>query len=265
MQRWTEDRRGAIVGDLLAKKKGWKIGDTVTLTGTIFPGDWQFRISGVYIPKTKMVDRRSLLFHWEYLNEGVKMERMKDKVGWVVSRVADPSHAVDVAAAIDKHFDDADTQTISQDERAFGNSFLGMFSAVLTALDVVSIVILAIMGLILGNTIAMGVRERTKEYGVMRAIGFLPRHVAILVVIEGAVLGLIGGGMGLLAAFPFVEKGMGRFIEENMAQYFPIFRIPSGVAFAALGLAVAMAISASLRPAYHAWKIDIINALRRVG
>ena len=263
-EHWIANRRGAIIGDLIAKKKGWKVGDTVTLRGTIFPGDWQFQVEGVYQAKKSSIDRNSLFFHWDYLNESVP-DRRKDQVGWIVSRIADPTRSGAITKAIDAKFDERDIQTVTMSERAMQLGFLGMLSAVIKAIDVVSIVILIIMMLILGNTIAMNSRERTNEYGVLRAIGFLPKHVAIAVVGEALALGALGGGAGLLIAYPIVERGLGRWLEENMGGMFPVFRISLGTAFAAFGCAALLAGTASLIPAYRAFKIDVVNALRRVG
>ena len=263
MEAWKQDRKGAIVGDQLAKKKGWKVGDRVTLQGTIFPGQWEFRIAGIYTATRKSVDRSTLWFHWNYLNDSVP-ERLKDQVGWIASKVNDPTRVADISKAIDKVFDERDVQTLSMSERAMNTSFLGMLSAVLNAVDVVSIVILLIMMLILGNTIAMGVRERTSEYGVLRAIGFLPRHLATFVLCEALFVGFLGGAVGLALAYPLVEQGMGRWIEENMGAFFPYFRVPLTTAALALGLAVGLALLASVIPAYRAAKLNVISALRRL-
>jgi putative ABC transport system permease protein len=262
--RFMENRKGALVGHVLAKKMGWKIGDRITLVGTIFPGDWELEIAGIYTATRKSIDQSSLWFHWDYVNEALPESR-KDQVGWIVSRIDDPAKSADISAAIDKRFDDEDIQTLTMSERALQMSFLGMVSAVLKAIDVVSLVILLIMMLILGNTIAMGVRERTSEYAVLRAIGFLPHHVITFVLGEAVVIGLIGGGLGLLLAYPLVEQGMGRFIEENMGSWFPYFRIADTTAIAAPLLAIALALVAAAIPAYRASKQNVVDGLRRVG
>jgi putative ABC transport system permease protein len=249
---------------VLAQKLGWKVGDRVKLISQIFPGDWEFDVVGIYKATRKSVDRSQFIFHWAYYNEGLP-PRQRDQVGWIVSRVKDPAGAADLAVAVDKVFEDKDTQTLSQSERAFNLSFLGMFSAVLRAIDIVSVVILVIMGLVLGNTIAMGVRERTHEYGTLRAIGFLPRHVAVFVMGEAIVIGLLGGGLGLLLSYPIVEKGMGRFIEENMGAYFPYFRIDTTAAVTALALSLALATLAAIVPAMRASQLRVVDALRKVA
>ena len=263
-ERWFADRRGVIVGDVLAKNFGWKVGQKINLTGTIYPGDWQFTIAGIYTVTTKTIDRRSFFFRWDYLNENLPPRR-RDLVGWIVSRVDDAPRSAAIGQAIDRVFDVQELQTLSQSERAFSTSFLAMLSSVLQAMDVVSIVILAIMMLILGNTIAMGVRERTNEYGVLRAIGFLPRHVVTLVVAEATATGLLGGLVGVSTFYMAVRGAMGRFMEENFGQFFPSFQPTPGIATAALGLSVLLGLVAGLVPAYGTFKLDIVQALRRVG
>lgn len=264
---WKEDRTGAIVGDVIAKKMGWKIGDKVTLNSGIYfvPPDnpWTFTIRGIYQATARSVDRSTFMFHWTYLNDRLT-GAARDQVGWVISRVNHPNETANLSQTIDRGFEDRDIQTASQDERSFNASFLASISAVLKAIDIVSIVILCIMMLVLGNTIAMGVRERTNEYGVLRALGFSRNHLALLVVGESVTAGLVGGVLGVALAYPLVENGMGRWLEENMGMFFPFFRIAPGTAVLAVALAVVLSAVAALIPAWRVTKLDVIDALRRV-
>jgi putative ABC transport system permease protein len=264
VEAWKQNRRGAIIGEALTKQFGWQTGDTVTLSGTIYPGDWEFEIVGVYTTTKRSVDKSQFLFHWDYLNESVG-EEMQNQIGWVASRIDDPSRSGEIAGAIDARFEQRDVQTRSMTEQALNQQFLGAASAILGALDVVSAVIMLIMLLILGNTIAMGVRERTTEYGVLLAIGFRPKQIGAFIVLEAIVVGLIGGAVGLGLAYPLVEQGVGKFLEANMGAWFPYFRIPGSVAILAVGLATAAAALAALIPAWRASRLDAVEALRRVG
>lgn len=261
---WKADRQGAIVGKALAKQFGWKVGDEVTLTGTIYPGDWKFRISGIYTASRRAVDQAQFLLHWDYMNESLPPGR-KDQIGWITTSVADAAQGPAIGSAIDKAFEERETQTQTMSERALNSQFIGAASAILTALDVVSIVILAIMMLILGNTIAMGVRERTREYGVLLALGFRPGHIVSFVIGESLFVGLLGGLTGLAISYPIVQQGMGRFLEENMGAWFPYFRIPATVAAGAVLIAVLLGLVAALIPAWRASKLDAVEALRRLG
>jgi putative ABC transport system permease protein len=261
---WKTDKTGAIVGDLLASKFHWKVGDKVVLQGTIFPGDWSFTVDAIYsVPKESAVPRTNFWFHWDYLNDGLPA-RLKDKIGWIVARINDPSQSPAICARIDAMFDDSDVQTETMSEQAMNNSFLGGISAVLDALNVVSVIILVIMMLILGNTIAMGVRERTTEYGVLRALGFQPAHIRTFIVGEALTLSLIAGGVGLLISVPLVG-GFGGWLEENMGQFFPHFRMSPITAIAAVTLTLGLGALASLIPAIRAGRLPVTDALRRIA
>jgi len=261
---WMEDKKGAIVGDVLAKKLGVKVGDRFTLQGSIYPGDWEFNISGIYTATRKSMDRSTFFFHWAYLNDTVP-ESQRDTIGWISTRVDDPARGAAITAAIDRTFDERDTQTTTKSEHAMNLSFMGMLSALLTALDVVSIIILFIMMMIVGNTIAMGVRERTREYGVLRALGFSPTHIRGFVIGEALALGLVAGIVGILISYPIVELMIGRFLEENMGAYFPYFRIEPAVYVAAMVLGMGLALVASILPAMRAARFSVTDALRRVA
>ena len=261
---WLGDRRGAVVGYALAKQFGWKVGDHIILEGTIYPGQWEFNIDGIYTATRKSLDQSTLYFHWEYLNESLP-ESMREQIGWIASKVPNAGQAATVAKRIDQLFDPRDVQTLSMSERAMQTSFLGMISTLLDALQIVSVVILFIMMLILGNTIAMGVRERTHEYGVLRAIGFLPKHLSSFVVGEAIVIGFLGGALGIGIGYPLINQGVGRFIEENFTGFFPYFRVDNFDAGLAVALSILLAVVAAIVPAYQVSKLQVVDALRKLG
>jgi putative ABC transport system permease protein len=198
------------------------------------------------------------------LNDALPPE-LRDEIGWVVSRTTDARRAADASVALDRLFAEREIQTLSQDERTFQTSFLATLSAILGAMDVVSIAIMGIMVLVLGNTISMGVRERTSEYGVLRALGFLPGHIAAFIFGEAVLIGAVGGGVGLAIAYPLVERGVGRWLEENMGSFFPYFRIDPTLAIFAVALAVLLGVAGAALPALRASRLTVTDALRRVA
>ena len=263
---WFQTKTGAIIGDSLAKKFGWKIGDRITLNGTIYPGEWEFVVSGIYTATRRSIDRASLYFHYDYLNDDPRTSQiMHDQIGWIVSRVDDPGRSAEIAKAIDAKFDERDIQTLSMSERAMNTSFIGMISALLKAVNVVSLVILGIMALIVGNTVAMSVRERTHEYGVLRAIGFLPKHLAVFVLSEAVAVSTLGGVLGVLLSYPLVERGLGRALEENLGGFFPFFRIDPQTVVISVLLAAVLGLVAAALPAYGAAQLKVVDSLRRAG
>ena len=262
---WLEDRRGALIGDQLARKLGVVPGDRITLSGTIYPGDWVFNVSGVYTATRRTtLDRQQFLFHWDYLDASLPEDR-RDRIGWIISRIDDPEHAAAVSRSIDTQLGERETPTLTLSERQMNLSIMGMISALLAALDAVSVIILAIMMLILGNTIAMGVRERTREYALLRALGFMPRQLGLFVLLESCITGALGGALGLLLAYPIVQEGLGRWIEENLGRFFPYFRIDPSTAGLAVGLGALLGVAAAIVPAIGAMRLHVITALRRVG
>jgi putative ABC transport system permease protein len=260
---WKANRQGALVGDQLAKLMGWKVGDKVVLSGSIYPGNWDFVIEGIYTAQRRTVDRSTFWFHWNYLNES-PVSRIKDQIGWIVTRVDTPGASAEIAKKIDAVFDERDVQTLTMSEKAMNQSFLGMFSAILKAIDVVTVAILLIIVLILGNTIAMAVRERTHEYGCLRAIGFRGKHIALFVVGESLTIGLIGGLLGLAIAQVFINGLLGPAVEEMMGAMFPHFRIPPALAATGMVIAAGLAVVAAIVPAYRASKLNVAESLRTV-
>lgn len=260
LSAWKEDRTGAIVGDLLADKYGWKLGDRIVLRGTIYFGQFEFTLRGIYKGKEKRTDRQQMHFHWKYLDEKVP-DRMKNQVGWIVTKVDGPGG--EVAQAIDKTFVNSLAETRTESEKAFQLSFLSMSSMLLDAIQIVSFVVLGILILILGNTLAMATRERTSEYAAMRAIGFRPSHIVRLVVGEGFVVALAGVLFGLAMATP-VLKVVGEIFQKYFGSFLGAFEPDVGSMSVAAVIALAAGILASTVPAWKASRMKIVDALRRV-
>jgi putative ABC transport system permease protein len=253
------DRNACIVGKGLAEKFGWKVGDTVPLFSEIYPGDWKFRIAGVIEGADDASIANTMYFHWARLNEGLP-DRIKNSVGVFTMKVANANDSPRVIRDVDALFANSEAETHTETEKAFRLQFVTGSSAILTALQVVSAVILVIMALILGNTMAMGLRERTGELGVMRAIGFLPKDVRALALREGAMLGALGGVIGCLLAQP-VLRGVGRAAASIGFLSNVSYTLPT----AAMTVAIAALIgaAASALPAVQAARMEIVNALRR--
>jgi putative ABC transport system permease protein len=264
LAEWKQTPNGAILGDQLAKTFNVKAGDRMIIASDIYPGDWEFKVVGIYTATRRTVDRNSLVFRWDFLNNDERNRFGKDTVGWMVSRITDSSKSAEISKAIDAKFDEKDDQTLTMSERAFQLSFLGAFSAILKAFDIISLAILLIMTLILANTIAMSVRERTHEYGVMRAIGFPPGHILGFIVGESVLVSLVGGLLGVLLTLGLINGMMGPFIEENMTSMFPNFSTPTRVMVIALIAAVIVGLIAGIIPAIRASRLKVTDALRRL-
>ena len=257
-EAFLRDRNACIVGTRLADKYGWKIGDTVPLQGDIYPGDWRFTIAGFVEAEDASV-ANTMYFHWARLNEGLP-DRAKNTIGVFTATIANANDSPRVIRDIDALFANSDNETHTETEKAFRLQFVAGSGAILTALEAVSFVILVIMALILGNTLAMGLRERTGELGAMRAIGFLPWHVRALAISEGTMLGAVGGLLGVLAARPILI-GFGKTMASMGFLANLGFKLPTAIATVLAAAAIGAA--ASTGPAIQAARLNIVDALRR--
>lgn len=261
-EAFVANRRGLFVSDELAKIFGWKLGDRVPLEGTFYPGHWQFEVAGIYHSKRHGFAQRSIWLHWEYFNELLPPEA-RDRINIVSAEIYEPREGAQIAKAVDIHFDDHDEQTFTQEDQALNAAFVGNFGAILRALDVVSFMILGIVLLVVGNTIAMSVRERTREYGVLRALGFMPRAIVSFIVSEAALLGLAGGVCGAFLAYPLVEHPISRYFEESL--HFAPLKVPTGAALGAVAMGAILGALAAAFPAWRAGRLEVVSALRRIG
>lgn len=257
MKAWLEDRTGAVAGDLLAEKYGWKVGDKITLQGTIYEGEWTFTLRGIYTGAGK-TDRQQFHFHWKFLDEKAT-EGFKNQVGIIIAKVTGPA----VSQSIDKLFANSLAETRTETERAFQLSFLSMVSAVIVAVEWISKVVLLILILILGNTMAMATRERTYEYAAMRAIGFTPRHVVMLVLGEGFVVAATGVVVGLALAPPIL-KYFADVFQTALGSFLGEFSLEPVAIGLAVGVALLGGMAAASIPAWQAGRMRIVDALRRV-
>ncbi|HXU70197.1 MAG TPA: FtsX-like permease family protein [Polyangia bacterium] len=261
-QAYAQDRMGAIVGSALAEKYGWKLGDKVTLKGTIYPGNWDFNVRAIYTSTSKAVDESILWFHWKYFNEK-QPESQRDKVGLIISKVDDGSRSAALGQQIDKEFASSPHETRTESEKQFQLEFLSMAGALLSAIEAISFIVLVILMLILANTMAMATRERTTEYAVMRAIGFHPRHIVGMVLGEGFVIALVGGGLGVLLSPPIIAS-LGKVLEKVMGAVAANMTLEVPDAAMAVGASVALGMIAAALPAVRAGRLKIVDALRRV-
>jgi putative ABC transport system permease protein len=264
LAEWKATPNGAVLGDQLAKKLEVKVGDKVVINSDIYKGDWEFKVVAIYKPLRKTADRNTLVFRWDYFNNDPRSSFAHELIGWMLSRITDSKRSGEISRQIDKAFDEKDDQTVTMSERAFQLSFLGGFAALLTAFSLVSYAILLIMTLILANSVAMNVRERTHEYGVLRAVGFQPGHVGGFIIGESMFIALLGGlaGVGLTALI--INGAIGPMLEENMAGLFPYFRTPPSVFLMGFGASLVLGAVAALLPALRASRLRVTEALRRI-
>lgn len=261
-REFLRDRRGAIVGRKLADTYGFKPGDVVPLKGTIYNGDWQFVVRGIYTGAESGTDESQFFFHWDYLNEYVKQRfaRRADTVGVYVVQAAAPERVAEVARAIDAQFANSLAETRTESEQAFQLSFVSMTEAIVVLIRVVSFLVIFIILAVMANTMAMSARERASEYATLRTLGFRPPFIAALICGESLALALAGGVVGMALTFPVTDR-----FGKAMGTLFPVFEVSAGTLYLQLAAALAVGLLAAVLPAWRAARVSIAEGLRSIG
>ncbi|RTL19691.1 MAG: FtsX-like permease family protein [Burkholderiales bacterium] len=259
---FAETKDGVLVGEGLARKFGWKLGDQIPMQSTIFPDkngsqNWPFKIVGFI----HVVDKKSgawydqmLLLNWKYFDDTTPWN--KGQVGWYVTRVKDVNQADRVLKAIDALSANSDHETRTQTEQAAMSSWMKQVADI-------NLIVTSIMGavfftllLLAGNTMMQAVRERTGEIAVLKTLGFSGGSVLAMVLAESVLLLLIGGGVGLLLASvigPVVSAGSGGALN------LPAAGLVSWLM--GVGLALAFGLGVGALPALRAMRVNITDAL----
>lgn len=255
-EEFLADRTGAIVGNALADRFGWKRGDIITLQGTLWPVDAELKIRGIYSGGSDL--GTSLYLHWDYLNELMNDFGM---VGTISVRARSADDVPRVAAAIDEIFRNSSSPTKTETEKAFVLSFVSMLGDVqLLITSIVSVVTFAII-LVAANTMAMSIRERVREIGVLKALGFRARQVMFLLVGEALMLSLTGALLGAFAARLLYSSINMAAITAGFIQR---FYVTPGTLLLCAGIGLMTGLISSAVPAWQASRLPVVDALRRV-
>lgn len=259
---FLRDRKAFIAGRKLIERFGWKIGDIVTLKGTIFPGNWEFVLRGIYSGKDKNTDESQFLFHWDYLNETLKKKtpRRADQVGFYMIGVTKPELSTRVALHIDNTFKNSIAETLTETEKAFQMSFVSLSDAIITAIRLVSFVVIVIILAVVANTMAMTSRERIGEYAVFKTLGFGGWRIAGLIFGESLVISMMGCATGIILTFP-AAKAFGKAV----GSFFPVFNVEAETLLLCAAASILVGILSAVIPTYRAIKIPIAEGLRSIG
>jgi putative ABC transport system permease protein len=260
-QAFIRTRTGAIVGETMARKWGWKVGDRVPIASNIFSQrngshTWDFDIVGIFTGKTPQIDTNLLFFQYDYFDETRSFG--KDTIGWLVLQTANPADNDRVAKAIDAMFVNSTAETATDTEKAFNKAFAAQFGNIaLIVILVVGAAFVTIL-MIVGNTMALTIRERTREIGVLKTLGFTGGRILRLVLGESVLLALLGGLPGLaLAAFAAA------LLRPSVSNLLPGFALTGDIVAEAIGLMLALGLITGIIPALSAMRLKIANALGR--
>ncbi len=253
---WQRDRAGVIVDDELAAKYHWKLGDRIVLLGTIYPINPELTIRGIYHWPTA---NTTVYFNEKYVEEAVPT--FKGTAG-TFSILADSSDDVaKIAKTVDEMFRNSPQPTKTESEKAFGLSFVNMLGNVKAFILSICLAVVFTTLLVTANTMAMSIRERTREVAVLKTLGFERQTILGLFVGESMALSLAGGlfgcGFAWLLLTAFKHSPMGFFLAQ--------MQVTLGTIAVALLVAMLVGFFSSLVPSYNASRVQIVEGLRHIG
>jgi len=258
MKAWLADRQGVMVGVDLAKRFGWKVGDRIPIVGTIWQPKqgqvWEFNISGLYDGDAG-IDKTQFFFRYDYLDENRRGG--EGLVGWYIVKINDAGAAQQMGAKFDDMFANSSAETKTTTEKGFVEGFAKQVGDIGAIMISITIAVLFTMILVAANTMAQSVRERTSEVGVLKTLGFSNASILVLVLSESVLIAVIGGGLGLLTAWAFVQQG------DPTGGMLPIFILPTRDVVLGGALVVGLGLLAGALPAMNAMNLKITDALRR--
>jgi putative ABC transport system permease protein len=196
-----------------------------------------------------------MFFHWRYLFEASKEQA---RIGTYVLELSQPERAAEISQAVDALFDNSADRTKTETERAFQAGFVSMYGNLPFLLGVIGLAVVFAILLVAANAMMMTFRERTREIGVMKTLGFTDREVFGLVLAEAAVVTLGGGAIGSLSAKVLIE-GSG----FNFGGFLPPMSVHWSTVAQGLGIAAFIGAISGLVPAALALRLRIVDALRR--
>ena len=260
-KNWDHDRQGLIVGYLLARQFGWKVGDRIPIRSQIFKkldgtDTWQFNLVGIYQSGSPFLDG-SAYMQFDYYNEPLMYA--KDIFSTAVIRVYDASQSMAIGRKIDSMFENSSAQTETMTEREWIKHWIDQIGDLGIIVTSVTLAVFFTMLLVTANRMAQSVRERTNEIGVLKTLGFGSGLIIVLVLLESLILTLSGGLVGLALA-KVLSLGLAFFLKETM----PNFAIDNYTIVLAIGLMLAFGLIAGLWPSLMAQRLKVVDALRRI-
>jgi len=256
-QAYLNDREGVIVGEDLANRFHWKVGDRIPLKGTVFQGTWEFNIRGIYHGKQVQDDTTQFWLHYKYLEERANAY-WKGLVGWYMVKVDNPDDSVRVAKEIDETFSNSPWETKTDTEKAFATGWAKQAGNIQFVILSIGAIVFFTLMLVTGNTMAIAVRERVRDLAVLKAVGFSDVFVLVLVLAESVLIAAIGGVLGIGAA-----KGL-TLLGDPTHGMLPFFYLSPQIALVGFAVALAVGVVAGLLPALSAMNLNVVDALRRV-
>lgn len=254
---FMRDRTACAVGEKIAKDYGMKLGDRITIVGDIYPVTLELKLAAIY---QHPPNSEALVFHREYLSELLPTtSAARDEVGTYLILADQPQNVPRISKAIDSMFDNSPYPTRTESEKEFGRSFLAFLGNIKLFLAAICAAVTFTILLVSANTVAMAVRERTREMAILRTLGYTPGEILGLVLAESVLISVLGGMVGLGIGWT-LAKGL-----QVAAGGFGFQGIRWQAATIVLGMAALIGLVAALVPAIAAARKNIVESLRFTG
>lgn len=260
--KFIADRSTMLVGETLANRYGWKVGDRVPIGSSLYANrstgkqSWDFEIAGILRPRTTYADTNYLIFHDQLFNETRNMGR--DTVTWIMVTTTDPARNEEVTRAVDAAFANSTAETNTDTEKAFNRAFAAQFGDIALMVRLVVGAAMITILMIVGNTMIGAIRERGREIAVLKTLGFTASRIFRIILSEAMLIALVGGLLGFLAA-TVVLQGLG----PELAAIAPGLSMTPRVLLMGLALMLALGLVTGLLPAWNAIRTNIAAAFRR--
>jgi len=255
LKAFKRDRQGMAIGKSVADRLGLELGQRITLQGIFSDFDPEINIRAIF----EGPDDFNAFFHIKYLEEGLGPERGSD-VSLFVIRLRSIEDASSVSQAVDEMFRNTPAPTKTEAEAAFAQAFVKQIGNVKLFLLSIGTAIVFTMLMVSANTIAMSVRERTREIGVLKTLGFPSTSVLALVLGEATLISVLGGVVGVA-----LTLGVTTVIAGAMDQFVPGFTLPIWGVLPCFAIVLAVGLTSSAVPAAVAARKPIVDALRHTG
>lgn len=253
-------RTGLLVGEELMKLWNWNLGQRVSVGSSIYPQQdgnhfWEFEILGTFKAKTTAEEMQAFS-HAVYFQEATAFGG--DSTNWIISSLTRPGSADQVSAQIDEVFENSFSETRTSSEKAWAATFMGQFANISFIVASIGAVVFFTLLLMVGNSMANSIRERTRDIGVLKTLGFSSARVLFLVIAEGLMIALSGAVAGVGVGWLIVQS-----LSSGMSSFLPGFSVGANSVIVAFCFAVALGVAASLFPAIRAMRVEIVSALAR--
>lgn len=261
---WEDDKTGCVAGRELAEEKGWKIGDKIVLAKDIYPVDYELTLRGIFDGPDKAPQLKTLFFHWEYLDQGLRdagFEMRSGYIGIVVVKAEAADAIPNLMSEIDRRV--TNRQPVrAMTEQAFQNSFMEMAGNVQAFIRNISLAVVFALVCVAGNAMAMSMRERTREVAVLKAVGFQRRTILSMILGEALAIAAAGGLLGSFGAklvcdlIP-LDRVTG---VPQLAQFY----VPTTTAAYSLAFSGLIGLASGIVPAWRAAQSSVVDGLRKV-